>query len=106
MALVTNGTFLTQASELATSAETILLHAKEADSNLGETADVNREVVELYCEAVFAYKKIESLYRENNENITQARLNSKRMSTTSVVKQIAIAAGVAIVFLLLGLYLD
>ena len=106
MALVSNGTFLNQANELATSAEATLLRAKEADSNLGEAADVNREVVELYCEAVFAYKKIETLYRENNENITQARLHSKRMRATSIAAQLAIAAGVAVLFFFLGLYFD
>ena len=106
MALVSNGTFLNRANELATSAEATLLRAKEADSNLGETADVNREVVELYCEAVFAYKQVETLYRENNENITQARLNSKRMRATSIAAQLAVAVGVAVLFLLLGLYLD
>ena len=106
MALVSNGTFLDRANELATSAEATLLRAKEADSNLGETADVNREVVELYCEAVFAYKQVETLYRENNENITQARLNSKRMRATSIAAQLAVAVGVAVLFFLLGLYLD
>lgn len=106
MALVSDGIFLNQANELATSAEATLLRAKEADSNLGETADVNRAVVELYCEAVFSYKKIETLYRENNENITRARLNSKRMRSTSLATQFVIAAGVAVAFFFLGMYFD
>ena len=106
MALVTDGAFLTQANELAASAETALLRAKEADSNLGEDANVNDNVVELYCEAVFDYMKIESLYRTNNENITKALLNSKRMAATSIWKQVLIAVGVAIAFFLLGMYFD
>ena len=106
MALVSDGAFLTEANELATDAERTLLQAKAIDSNLGEDADTNREVVRLYCEAVFAYKRIETLYRENNENITRARLNSRRMAAISTRKQVLIGVGVAVTFFLLGLYFD
>ena len=106
MALVTDGAFLTRANELAAIAEATLLQAKEVDSNLGEDAEANRDVVRLYCEAVFAYKRIETLYRQNNENITRARLNSRRVASISIGKQALIAVAVAVASFLLGLYFD
>lgn len=104
MAIVTDGQFLTCANDLATSARATLLRAKQADSNLGETADVNRDIVELYCAAVFEYMKIETMYHENSERVVRARLNAKRMSATSLAKQGLIAAVIAAVFFVAGLY--
>ena len=95
LSLVGDGQFLTAVNESATKARATLLHAKQEDSNLGETADVNRDIVELYCKAVFEYKEIETLYLNNNENISTARLNSKRMATTSTRTQILINVVVA-----------
>ena len=102
LAHVSDGDLLEDANRIYVQAQASLLKAKQEDSNLGEEATTNSEVVRLYCDAVFEFMKIETMHRTNNKNIVKARQRYRGMQTLSVTKQVAIGVVIAAVFFFLG----
>lgn len=102
LAHVSDGELLERANNIYVQAQAFLLKAKQADSNLGEEASTNSEIVKLYCDAVFEFMKIETLHRKNNKNIVKARQRYHGMQALSIAKQVAIGVAIAAVFFFLG----
>lgn len=106
LSLVSDGEFLQGANETYQRATTLLLQAKQQDSDLGEEAATNRDVIMSYCDAAFAFMRIERTYRQNNRKVVQARIRHRGLQVLATKKQLLINALVAAIagafFFLLG----
>ncbi len=109
LSMVSDGELLTDIEKAYTKSRDIFEGAKMLDSNLGEDANANTEVLAGYCDAVFAYKKIEDLYDQNLEKINRAI--SKYSSTyekgknLSIIQQILIGIFIAVVSFVFGKFI-
>ena len=102
LSLVTDGSLLTDIETTYIKSREKLKNAKALDSNLGEDASLNTEVLKNYCDAVFSYKEIEDLYNQNLQKITKSQTKYNMLYKKDWRWNTAIGLLIALVFFILG----
>ena len=102
LSLVTDGSLLTDIETTYIKSREKLKNAKALDSNLGEDASLNTEVLKNYCDAVFSYKEIEDLYNQNLQKITKSQTKYNMLYKKDWRWNAAIGLLIALVFFILG----
>ncbi|SFV69837.1 hypothetical protein MNB_SUP05-5-1139 [hydrothermal vent metagenome] len=78
LGLVDNGKFLTSIENIFNNAQKIFTEAKQVDSSLGSNNEKDKQVVEYYCNAVFEYKKIHTMFTNTQTLLDKAQEQSNK----------------------------
>lgn len=106
--LVDNGDYFVEVNQLRAEAEKLFIRAKCEDKFLGESRNHNKQIVEMYLDAVFVFEKTRSLLVAKEADINRAYQTHRGLLSTganiSMGKALLLNVLVGLLFFCIGKY--